>query len=183
MAASSDYTDCSVLIYDTSGNHLGNTIVTYYDKTSLRIEVQATPPALNAGDLCKLLILSAPTPYEYFGRVLKESSNRAIALYKGQVKESRGATRYRVNFTAIVENLVCEGRAYPLHTPLEVMLLNISKSGVRFRTLFYALSDGDRFQMRMKISDNEKMLIAEVTNHIDNGAESSEYGCHFLVSS
>lgn len=182
MSASSDYTGCSILIYDLAGNHLGNTVITYYEKNSLRIEIQSTPSALNAGDLCKLLILSAPAPYEYFGRVLKENSTRAIAMYKGQEKESRGATRYKVSLPAFIENLICDGRAYPLYKPLTVLLLNISKSGVRFRAPFYALSDGDRFQMKMKISDNEKMLIADVTNHVDNGSETSEYGCHFLVS-
>lgn len=183
MAASgADYTGCSVLIYDSNGNHLGNTVVTEYDKNTLRIEVQTVPAALSSGAGCKLLILMAPTPFEYHGRVVKEGTRVTIAMYKGKEKESRGATRYRVDLKALIENLVCDGRAYPLHTPLEVVIINISRSGVRFRTPFFAMTDGDRFQMRIKISGNEKLLIADVTNHIDRGSETSEYGCRFLIS-
>lgn len=183
MAASSgDYTGCSILIHDEGGNHLCSTVVTSFDKSTLRIEVEETPKNLINGAFCRLLILSSPAPYEYHGRVIKEGTRIAIAMYKGQEKENRGAARYEVNLTARIEHLICDGRAYPLHTPLEVRVLNISKSGVRFRTPFYALSDGDRFNMRMKISDNEKLLIASVTNHSDHESKTSEYGCSFLIS-
>ena len=183
MAVSSgDYTGCSVLIYDADGNHLGNTVVTDYDKGSLRIEVEETPEVLASGAGCKLLILMSPTPFEYQGRVSREGTKTIIAMYKGQEKESRGATRYKIELKALIEYLVCDGRAYPLHSPLEVEVVNISKSGVRFRTPFFAMSDGDRFQIRIKISGNEKQLIADVTNHIDVGSEASEYGCCFLIS-
>ena len=181
-APSADYTGCSVLIYDIDGYYLGNTVVTDYDKATLRIEVQALPPVLTSGAGCRLLILMAPTPYEYQGRIVKEGTKTSIAMYKGKEKENRGATRYKVELKAIIEHLVCDGQAYPLHTPLEVVIINISKSGVRFRTPFFAMTDGDRFQMRIKISNNEKLLIADVTNHIDKGSEASEYGCSFLIS-
>ena len=183
MAASNtDYTGCSVLIYDPEGNHLGNTVVTDHDKNTLRIELQTVPAALVSGAGCKLLILMAPTPYEYQGRAVKEGTKITIAMYKGKEKENRGSARYKINLKAAIENLICDGRAYPLHTPLEVTLVNISKSGVRFRTPFFALTKGDRFQMRIKISDNEKLLIADVVNHMDKGSEASEYGCRFLIS-
>ena len=182
-ASGADYSGCSILIYDSGGNHLGDTVVTFYDKSSLRVEVRDMPASLNVGNMCKLLILSAPTPYEYFGRVLKEGSRWAIAMYKGQEKENRSAARYKVNSKAVIENLVCDGKAFPLHTPLEVTVTNISRSGLRIRTAHYAMTNGDRFQMRMKISDGDKLLIADVTNHVDRGNESSEYGCRFLIGS
>lgn len=184
MAASSgDFSGCSIMLYDLSGNHLFDTVVTSYDKITLRVELQTTPDTLNPGTVCKLLILSAPTPYEFLGRVVKEGAQKYIAMYKGQEKENRGAERFKVSYPAIIENLICDGQAYPLHTPLKVLLVNISKSGVRLRTQFYALSVGDRFQLRMKISGSEKLLIADVTNHMDKEPDLSEYGCRFLVSS
>ena len=183
MAVTSvDYTGCTVMIYDADGYHLSDTVVTSYDKASLRIEVLTTPKALDIGDACRLLILSAPTPFEYLGRVIKEGSKKAIAMYKGQEKESRGAMRYAVSYPAIIENLICDDRAYPLHTPLKVVLVNISKSGVRFRTQFYALSVGDRVQFSMKVSGNIKRLMADVTNFSDNENATSEYGCRFLIT-
>ena len=184
MAVSSaDYTGSTVIINDAQGNHLCSTVVTLYDKGSMRIEVEELPGDLAAGYNCSLLILAPGKPYEYQGRVIKEGANTSFALYRGHELENRQSERYKISTTALVENLVCDGRAYPLHTPLEVVLINISKSGVRFRAPYFAMTDTDRFQMRMRISQNEKLLIADVVNHMDIGSEASEYGCLFLIGS
>ena len=183
-ALSNDYTGCSILIYDAVDNHhLCSTVVTDYDKNEMRIQIEVAPPTLETGKVCRLLILCTPTPCEYQGRVLSEGTQKTIAMYQGQEKESRGAVRYELNAPALIEKLICDGQAYPLHTPLKVKLINISKTGVRFRTPNYSLSSGDQFQMRMKIGVNEKLLIAEVTNHIDKDSTTSEYGCRFLMVS
>ena len=180
---SSDFTGCSILVYDEAGNQLGSTVITSYSRSSLRIEVMEIPHLLDVGSVCKLLILSSPSPCEYQGRIIKEANKRIIALFFGQEKENRGSTRYVVRFPARVENLICDGRAYPLHTPLEVALVNISQSGVRFRTKRETFSDGDRFQMRMTINNAAKLLIADVINHLDKDDELTEYGCRFLIGS
>jgi len=176
-----DYTGCAILIYGADGEHLLDTVVTDYDKSVLRIEVEEPPPSLKTGDGCKLLIMTSPSPCEYMGRVSKEGKRFYIALYHGQEAEKRGAERYPVNFPAQIENLVCDGKAHPLQKPLEIELINISKSGIRFRAPNNSLNDGDRFQMRMKIGEGEKLLIADAVHHVDKDADSSEYGCKFLV--
>ena len=180
---SSDFTGCPVLIYDNDGERLGNTVITSYNRTSLRIEVKDTPQSLDAGCTCKLLILSSPSPCEFCGRVNKDGNKKIIAMYFGHEVENRGSTRYKVSFPGAIENLICDGKAYPLHTPLQVRLMNISQSGVRFRTPYYSLIDGDRFQMRIEINNSAKLLIADVVNHVDRDNDSSEYGCRFLIGS
>jgi hypothetical protein len=165
------------------GNHLINTRVTYYEKGTLRIEVEEPPPAFTIGFSCRLLVLSAPTPCEFMGRVTKEGLRFIIALYQGKEKESREAVRYKVNFRAQIENLVCDGRAFALHTPLEVQLINISKSGMRFSAPKNALRAEDRFQLRMKVGEGDKLLIADVVHEGKKDAVLTEYGCKFLVGS
>jgi len=180
---SGDYTGNSILIYDDAGSHLGSTVVTRHDKTVLRIELLDVPPLLTVGSCCRLLILSSPSPCEYHGRVRKEGLRTYIAMYQGHERENRSAVRYKISCPALIENLICDDHPYSLHTPLEIMLIDISKIGVRFGAPRYSLSDGDRFQMRMKISDTEKILIASVVHHIDIDSGSSEYGCRFLIGS
>ena len=182
-ALNSDFTGCSVFFYDDAGNNLGNTTVIDYNKKALRIEVPYTPPSLTVGSSCKLLILSSPSPCEYQGRVAKEGAKKIIALFFGHEKENRRSVRYKVNIPALIENMIYDNRAYPLHTPLEIELVNISQSGMRFRAPFTALSDDDRFQIRLRINKSEKLLIADVVYHIDKGTETSEYGCRFLIGS
>ena len=177
-----DHTDCVALIYDTEGNHLGNTLVTRHDRTALRIEVQKLPPALNIGDGCQVLVQTSPSPCEYHGRVKKEGAGFFIALFQGHERECRESERYNIRTTATIENLICNGHAYPLHTPLEVTVVNISRSGVRFSVVKNTFSVGDTFQMRMRFSDGDKILIADVVNHFDCDEETTEYGCRFLVA-
>ena len=180
-ALNSDHTGCAILIYDLDGNHIGSTSVTSHDRKAMRIEVKEIPHPLSAGSGCTMLILTSPAPCEYQGRILGEGNRKIIAMYRGRERENRGAVRYKISSPALIENLIYDGKAYRLHTPLRVELINISKSGVRFRSQNYALSNRDRFQMRLKISDGEKLLIADVVHHIDQNAETTEYGCCFLV--
>jgi len=180
---SSDFTGCSILIYDEAGNDLGSTTIVSYNRAALRIEVKDTPLSLNMGSICRLLILSSPSPCEYQGRIVKEGSKKNIALFFGQEKENRRAARFKVNYPALIENLICDGKAYPLLSPLEAILINISQSGVRFRTPINAFSNGDRFQMRLLIGHTAKLLIADVIDHVDKDNSVSEYGCQFLIGS
>ena len=176
-----NHTGCAILINDNDGNHLGSTVITGHERDTMRITVQHMPPTLHINSEYSLLILSAPAPCEYQGRLVSEGSKKMLAIYRGRVRENRGAARYKVSSPAIIENLIYDGKAYRLHTPLKIEVINISKSGVRFRAQSNALSEGDRFQMRMKISDSEKLLIAETVNHADKDNAPSEYGCQFLI--
>ena len=178
-----DYTGCAILIYDEHGSPLGSTLVTSHDKSTMRIKVQEIPSGFKKGSERAMLILTSPAPCEYQGRLLHEGKEKVIAIYKGRVRENRGAKRFKVNSPAIIENLICDGKAYKLHTPLEVELINISKSGARFRAPNYALSDGSRFQLRIKISKSEKLLIADAIYHVDRDDGTSEYGSRFLIGS
>ena len=179
----SNHTDCAILIYDDAGSHLGTSTVIEHDRNSARIEVRDIPAALKVGNTCKILILSSPAPCEYDGRIISEGQKRYIAMFHGKEKENRAAARYKISTPAIIENLIYNGKAFPLHTPMDVMIVNISKSGVRIRAPYYSFLNGDRFQLRMKISDAEKLLIADIVHHVDFEPSSSEYGCSFLTGS
>ena len=181
-ALSGDYNGCSVFIYDEAGELLVKTTVTYHNKREMSIEVKEAPP-LRVGESCRVFIMASPAPCDYQGRINRRGMKKSIALHHGKECESRESIRYKIRIPAQIENLICDYKAYRLHTPLDVETINISKSGVRIRAPFNALSDGDRFQLRMKIVGSEKVMIAEVTNHMDLGASGSEYGCRLLIGS
>jgi len=177
---SDNYTGCSVLIYNTDGEHLLDTVVSEHNREAQQIQVSALPEDLHVNDNCSLLVLTSPSPCEYLGKVKKVGGSVFIAMYQGQEKENRTATRYAVNAPALIDTLITEGHPYLLHTPLAIKLINISTGGVRFRAPYYSLADGDVFQMRVVISQNKKKLIAQVVNHVDDEPASSDYGCLFL---
>ena len=183
IALNSNHIDCAVLIHDSEGNPLCTTTVIDHDRGAMRIEVKDIPESLKIGANCSMLVLTSPAPCEYQGRIISEGNRKIIALYRGRERENRGSARFNVNSHAVIENMIYDNKASPLHTPLTIELINISKSGIRFRSSNFTMVDGDRFQMRMKLQESEKLLIADVVHHIDKESGKTEYGCRFLIGS
>ena len=181
--AGSNYVNSPVLVYDDNDNNLSRSHVVEYDSNSKRIRLEQTPPSLEDGDACKLLILTEPSPREYQGRVRNDLTGKFIALYRGREKENRKAARYKVDIEATIDYMVYEGRAFALHTPLKIRVTDISVGGMRASAPPNALLDGDRFQTSVGIKDEKKLLIAEVVYHLDHESKNSEYGCRFLIAS
>jgi len=175
-----DFTGNSVLIYNTDGDHLISSHIREHDRGDHHIRLNLMPEELKANDNCKVFILSSPTPCEFLGRVKKIGGSMMIAMFQGQEKENRGATRYTVSTPADIEALVIDEKAYSLQNPVKVTLLNISTSGVRFRAPFYSFESDDIFIMTLVISNSKKVVTAKVVNHADKEKVSSDYGCSFM---
>jgi hypothetical protein len=171
-----------VMLYDEEGNKLAASEITGFDRNEMRIEVANVPDSIKPGDICDILIICPPTPWEYKGRVLGSGlKKRELALFKGKMKEARAAQRYKVEIPAGIESLVSDGQVFKMHTPVTVKVVNISKTGVRFAAKHNTLAFGDIFHMHMKISaDNEKRLEAEVMNTSIRDESTAEFGCRFL---
>ena len=173
---------CPVILYDESGEQLYSTEVVGFNKVELRIELKSIPPSLNIGDVCGLLIISTPTPWEYQGRLIGSSSKKEFALFRGKERENRKSQRHKVNFPAEIDSYVADGQTYKLLTPLKVAVMNISRTGLRFSSTNNSLSKGDKFHMRVSLNDaDEKTLKAEVVNTLDKEDSQTEYGCHFMT--
>jgi len=173
-----DYTGCDVLLYNDKGDYLNRCEASHFDKRTYQLRLRGgVPLSLAADDICSLLILTEPSPREYKGRVLTESSERVLVLFRGKEKESRRVGRYKVNFTAQIISLIREGEKYDLHTPTGVRVVNISRSGMRLRAQTNSLREKDRINLKVDIDGTEKHLTAAVVNLLDRDDEFSEYGC------
>ena len=170
-----------VIIYDEQGSKLTTSEVISFNKNEMRIEVNL-PGTIKTGDVCDILIICPPTPWEYKGRVLGTGPKRELALFHGKTKESRSAQRFKVEFPADISAFICDGQSYKMHSPVTVKVLNISRTGFRFIAGDNTISFGDIFQMSMRISaDTEKHLEAEVVNTKAKDNSTTEYGCRFLA--
>ncbi|MCL2030290.1 MAG: PilZ domain-containing protein [Oscillospiraceae bacterium] len=174
-----DYGKCIVLIYDDAKNQLAGVEIAEHDDVENRIKVHGLP-RLPTETVYELLILTEPTPRAYKGRVHNYDRHTIFSLYRGQDSENRQETRYAIDAAARIESLVFDGTLYPLHTPLEARLVNISTGGMRIRTRFNALFDGNRFQIKIKIKDTDKLLISDVVYRKDTPPDSSEFGCRLV---
>jgi len=180
-ALTADFTNHTTLVYNTNGTHMISTSVTSYDRDARYVYLAKMPKELNINDNCKLIILTSPTPCEFMGRVKKFGGSLYIALFQGQEKESRESQRYPVSNPALITALFENGEAHRVQTPIKVMLINISTSGIRFRAPFYSFEVGDEFQMDLYIGNNQKKITAKVINSMDQKDNLSDYGCLFLL--
>ena len=177
-----DFSGSPALIYNNTDDSVFRTVVVDHDRNREYIILEELPENLNIGDTCKMLILVEPAPQECNGKIKNDLGDIVVALFKKQVKESRGATRYKVNFTAFIEHVIIEKQAYKLLNPIEVKLINISTTGLRFFAQPDTITVGDRFQIRMYINLEVRVLICQVVNHKVTGPDREEYGCRLLKS-
>jgi len=178
---SSDFTDHTVLVYNTEGVHLVSTVVMSYDREARHVVLESMPRVLKINETCRLIILTAPTPCEFLGKVKKLGAVTYIALFQGQEIEERDAPRYPVSTPALITALIENGQSHRIQTPVKVALINISTTGVRLRAPYYTFDIGDMFQMDLFIGRKQKKVTARVVNNEDLSADSSEYGCRFLL--
>jgi hypothetical protein len=180
-ALSSDFTDHTVLVYNTEGAHLVSTVVMSHDREARHVVLESMPGQLKINESCRLIILTSPTPCEFLGKVKKLGSGTYIALFQGQEIEDRDTPRYPVSTPALITALIEDGQAHRIQTPVKVVLINISTTGVRLRAPYYTFDIGDMFQMDMFIGRRQKKVTARVVNTADQSADSSDYGCRFLL--
>jgi len=175
------FVNCTVLIYDKDKNQIASGRIMKHNESEDTVCVSVFDSLANH-DECELFILTAGSPFVCHGIINRDSSEPNIKLVEMEERENRRETRYRIDNTAAIEHLNFDQTAYPLHTPLEVDLKNISKSGVRFRTRYNALLTGTDFSLKMKIGGGERRMFAYVVYREDDERNASEFGCKFVTN-
>jgi len=177
----SDFTGNTVLIYNTAGIHLASATIKEHDKISKQIRIPSMPTGLSVNDECKLLIISSPVPCEFNGKIKKVGAQPYIGMFQGQEKESRAAARFAVTTPAIITAFIIDEKLHPVSNPITVTTINISTTGVRFRAPYYSLDVNDIFEMHLVINNSRKKITAKVVNNRDNGTDTTDYGCNFIM--
>ncbi|MCL2566048.1 MAG: PilZ domain-containing protein [Defluviitaleaceae bacterium] len=176
-----DFSGCNAIIYDENDNLLVNVKIEAHHVQENSVTVPDVPE-LTVGILCKLLILTSPTPYSYQGRIHRRTGRKVITLFKGDIAENRkDSQRYKTDIPAFIEALVVEGKTFYLRNKVEGRVLNISKGGLRLRTIYNAFNPGDRYQIHLKSSDLDLNMFAEVRGRSDTADGHSEFSCQFIV--
>lgn len=171
-----NFAGCAAYVYNAEGVLLTEVKIYDHDRETNTISVSDSP-VLSVNLRCELLVLTSPTPFSFSGVVRLASSGTMITLFKGKKKENRRNTRYPLSSKATISEYIYEGKAYRLHTPITVDLMNISVNGVRIRARFNTLSANDLFNMQLKMGGRDKVLTAKVVNLKNDERDNSEYGC------
>ncbi|MCL2203116.1 MAG: PilZ domain-containing protein [Defluviitaleaceae bacterium] len=176
-----DYTGNAVLIYTAEGEYIQKSEIAQYNKRNFQLKLRGGLPSfMKEGDVYALLVLAEPSPREYEGRVEVDKTDLVLVLYRGKEKESRRSSRYKVNFNAKIVSLVRHEEIFPLHTPLDAVVINISQGGLRISAPVNSLRKGDKMQIMVQFETTEKLMTALVTNYLDSNEYASEYGCGLM---
>jgi hypothetical protein len=174
-----DFAKCNVLIYDENDTLLCNVKIWEHNVLENYIVVQDWPE-LAGVEQCKLLILTAPAPFSYIGAIRKYNFDKQIKLFEEHMEESRREIRYKTDLQGNIDSLIHDGKCFPLHTKLEVRIINISKSGMRILAKENTLSQDSRFQINVKIGENDKLLTSKIVNSRNTDPEYIEHGCRLV---
>ncbi len=183
---------CVVQVYDKLDYLVMESTVSSYDAKLSEIELSefAQHPdlasleeatGLKDGATYRVRVMCLPVPYEYTGTARLKGGYRVIVLYRGEISENRHNPRFKVDASASIVSLVYDNKAYVLLSPLEVRIVNVSQSGVRFSAKHNTMSLGDSFELILPIGGVKQSLLAKVMNCVDVGPEATEYGCSFLA--
>jgi hypothetical protein len=167
-------------VYDINDVLLVKTKIAEHDRKEMQVELSERP-RLKHGDKCKVLVLSFPVPQEYMGTALVSRLGPVtILLYRGRDKESRGSTRYKVDVSVGVENLIRGGQSQNREAPHVVKLINISSGGARFLAPSEAFSIGDKLEILLRIGSKDERVWLEVVNALSVSRENAEFGCKMI---
>jgi len=182
MTLRNDYTGHAVLTYSPEGEFLGEGMILSHDKQLQWIELrnEFAPSTLKKDDICPLLIMTAPSPHEYKGRVVKYGKSLVFAIFKGKEKEDRATARHKVNLPITIEELMNDGNTSSSHEKIAANVINISRTGVRFSIPHKSLLVGDKVSFRMRVAENDRLYAAVVVNSISKDSNISEYGCRLV---
>jgi len=176
-----DFNGCNAIIYDENDIQLANVKILEHNANENSVTVPDVTE-LASGILCKLLILASPAPYSYQGRIHRRGRRKVITLFKGSVEENRkDSQRYKTDIPAFIEALVLEDKAYYLRNKVEGRVLNISKGGLRLKTVHNAFNIGDKYQIHLESNDLDLTMFAEVRGRSDTSDGHSEFSCQFII--
>jgi hypothetical protein len=174
-----DFAKCNVLIYDNNGQLLTNAKIWEHNISQNYITVKERLSLVGTVQ-CNLLILTAPAPYSYKGTIVIHDSTAFIKLSDEHIKENRKETRYKTNLLGTIESLIYDGKSYPLLTALETQILDISRNGLRIFAKNNTLNEGDRFIIKLKLGENDKLLTGMAVNSKPVSQDDIEYGCRLV---
>jgi len=176
-----NFKDSIVVIYDNNNNYVAQTIITEHDKREMLIEIPDSLDNIKSGTRLNVLIIHTGGVSE-FGGVLRRTSRGAceISLFGERQREGRSATRHILNVPGQINNLIINNKPETLQSPLNVIVENLSSTGVLINSRDVRLETGFILQIELNIHGKEAIIFGNVVRERRNADETFSYGCHLI---
>lgn len=152
----------------------------------MTISVQGSFRNAEVGEFVTVLILQEDgMVHEFRGRIRRSTVDAAhaeIALFKGHEKEDRASKRYTANMQAVVGNLITQNGKLPLPKSVEVLLSNLSSSGVSLQAPQNSFSVNSIVEIKLNVNATITVMQAKVVRIRNLDAANAEYGCELVAA-
>jgi len=175
------FTDALVVIYDGDNNYMTQTTVTGHDRGEMYIEVMEGLENVRPGTHLNLLIIHEKGASE-FGGLLKSVRQGVyeIPIYGERRRGVRGASRYKLNTAAIIYEITVNSQTYVLSDPADVIVEDISKTGMRFKSHGLRLIIDAAVHIEFYYHGNRIILNVRVVRECINDDGTYSFGCKLI---
>lgn len=184
MSGGINVKNCRIIIRDTeSGKTVADTYITGYDWDTNSVRISTTSLGGNRYGSISALIFGKDGFYEYYGKIEKANvaNETVVALYSGQTRKGRASRRYDLHAQGDVTKIKIADAYIELQKPIEFTTLNISATGLLFRTFCDSFSRGDRICLRVLLEGKELELECKVIRVQNSDLWEEEYGCKIVA--
>lgn len=184
MSGGINVKNCRIIIKDINYDKtVADTYITGYDWDANIIRVSTTSLKYrDCGDI-SALIFGKDGFYEYYGKIkgANVANETVVALYSGQERKGRTSRRYDLQTKGHVTQIKLENVYVVLHKPIEFSTLNISSTGLLFRTSSDSFKKNDRICLGVMLEGKELRLECRVIRVQNSDLREEEFGCRIIA--
>ena len=177
-----NFKNCSIIIYDNNNNYITKTIITEHNKRENVIEISENLRNIDK-EISRLnvLIIHGEGAVEFSG-TLRESryDTSTVALYNERQREVRASIRHTLNSPAVIKSLISESGQMSFSPPLNMIIENISATGVLMKSHIEHFALGSIFEIHANIHGKNVVLYGSVVRKQMNADNTVRYGCKLI---
>ena len=171
---------CPVMVYNDENELIIESAITDHNRTYNTIVISDELRGLENGTPLNLLIIHSAGAAEFRGTLRSLINNaQEIALYNERQREARGSQRHKLNVPAKINCRIIKTGREPFTPPLEIVIDNISISGVLIKSDKKSIELGSIFEIHANIHGKDAILYTSVVREDVNADNTYSFGCRF----
>ena len=179
-----NFTDAIVFIYDTDNNLITKTVITAHNRGEMYIEVAKGLENIKPKTRLQLMIIHSGGASELNGSLKSiRQGIFEISIYGERQRDVRTSIRHTINASAVISDLVTDSDSEPLQEPIQVMIENLSNTGMLIQSPDERFETGTLLQIEFNINGKNVMLYGEVVRLQTQLNDETKYGCKLYFRS
>ena len=176
-----NFMDAPIFIYDKNNNLITKTVVTGYNRDEMYIEVAKGLENIKPKTRFQLLIIHSGGASELNGSLKSVRQGIfEISIYGERQRDVRASVRRTINASAVVSDMAKDYRSERLHEPIEILIENLSTTGLLISTKANRFEIGTFMQIDFKLHGKDVVLFCEAVREQVLAGDVFKFGCKLV---